>query len=145
MPRSVAEWIGKTNDVKVPERVRLRIWRRQCGDGNFAICPLSKLPIRDTDPKHLDHVKALVDGGEHREGNLAYVHVEAHKRKTAGEVARRADNDVRAKRHLGIKARPTQLTGRDRAQRDADKHARSRAVGAKPGLPPRSLYRAPQP
>ena len=29
--RAVEEWIGKTPDSKVPDRVKLRIWERECG------------------------------------------------------------------------------------------------------------------
>lgn len=102
MSRSVREWVGKTDDERVPDRVKLRIWRRQCGQANFTICPLSGLPLRWTDKKHLHHDKALILGGEHRETNLFWVHAAANSEEAKAEVAIRAKNDSVSKKHAGI-------------------------------------------
>lgn len=50
MTRSVPEWVGKTDDTKVPPRVRLRCFEREGG-----ICHLSGIKIRAGDSWELDH------------------------------------------------------------------------------------------
>ena len=95
--RSVPEWIGKTDDEKVPPRVRLRIF-----DAYGGACYLSGRKIRAGDRWDLDHIKALSAGGEHRESNLAPALVEAHKEKTKADVAIKAKTDRVRKKHLGI-------------------------------------------
>jgi 5-methylcytosine-specific restriction enzyme A len=95
--RSVEEWIGKSDDAKVPPRVRLRIFNAHNG-----ICHLSGRKIAAGEAWELEHVKALILGGEHRENNLAPALIEAHKRKTAMEMKVKAKIDRVAKKHLGI-------------------------------------------
>lgn len=102
MARTVAEWIGKTPDSKVPDRVRLRIFKAY--DGR---CYLSGRPIRPGEAWELEHKVALILGGEHRESNLAPALSEFHKPKTAAEMKIKAKTDAIAKKHLGIK-RPKQ-------------------------------------
>lgn len=96
MSRSVAEWIGKTPDSKVPDSVRLRVFRDHGGK-----CYLSGAEIR-SQPWQLEHVKPLSMGGEHRETNLRPALVDAHKVKTSAEATARAKADAVAKKHLGI-------------------------------------------
>lgn len=98
MSRAVPEWVGKHDDAKVPDRVRLRIFDREGG-----ICHLTgeKIdPVRDA--WDLDHKIALILGGEHRETNLFPTKREAHRRKTAVEVAVKAKIARTRKKHLGI-------------------------------------------
>lgn len=102
MARSVPEWIGRTPDSKIPDRVRLRVFNRF--DGR---CYLSGREIRPGDPWELEHRVALILGGEHRESNMAPVLAEFHKQKTAAEMKVKAKTDAIAKKHLGIK-RPKQ-------------------------------------
>lgn len=97
MSRAVDEWIGKTDDARVPPRVRLRIFNAHNG-----ICHLSGRKIAAGEVWELEHIKALILGGEHRESNLAPALVEPHKRKTAMEMAVKAKIDRVAKKHLGI-------------------------------------------
>lgn len=97
MARSVEEWIGRTDDAKVPPRVRLRIFERHNG-----ICHISGRKIMPGEKWELEHVKALIHGGEHREGNLRPALVVPHKAKTAEEMAIKAKTDAIRKRHLGI-------------------------------------------
>ena len=99
--RAVPEWIGATPDAKIPPRVRLRVFERHNG-----VCYLSKRKIRPGDKWQLDHIKALVNGGTHSEGNLAPVLVEPHKAKTAADVAEKAKIDRIRKKHLGIDTKP---------------------------------------
>jgi len=94
--RSVPEWIGKTDDAKVPPRVRLRVFLAHDG-----VCHLSGRKIMPGEEWDLDHVKALCNGGEHRESNLAPALRDKHREKTAEDVAERVKTDrIRAK-HLG--------------------------------------------
>lgn len=101
MSRTVPEWIGKTDDAKVPPRVRLRILKRYDN-----CCYLSGREIRPGDAWELEHKVALILGGEHRESNLAPALAEFHKPKTAAEMKVKAKTDALAKRHVGIKDAP---------------------------------------
>lgn len=97
--RTVEEWIGKTPDSKVPDRVKLRIWEREGGR-----CHLSGRKILAGEPWDLDHIIALCNGGEHRETNLAPALRDKHREKTARDVAERAKVDRIRKRNTGIKS-----------------------------------------
>lgn len=97
--RAVEEWIGKTDDSKVPPRVRLRVFERENG-----ICHLTGAKIKPGDQWDLDHRVALILGGEHRESNLFPALVEAHRKKTATEVAVKSKIARTRKKHLGIKS-----------------------------------------
>lgn len=99
MARTVPEWIGKTDDSKVPDRVRARIFDREGG-----ICHLTgrKIdPLRDE--WDLDHKHALILGGEHRESNLFPALREPHRRKTAAEMKVKSKIARVRKKALGIK------------------------------------------
>ena len=97
MSRSVAEWIGRTDDEPVPARVRLRVFERFGG-----ICHISGRKITPADKWDCDHVVALCNGGAHRESNLAPALADKHREKTAADVAEKSKTArVRAK-HLGI-------------------------------------------
>lgn len=96
--RSVSEWVGKTDDQKVPDRVRMRVFDREGG-----ICHLTgeKIdPVRDE--WDLDHKVALILGGEHRETNLFPAKREPHRRKTAVEMKVKSKIARTRKKHLGI-------------------------------------------
>lgn len=104
MSRAVAEWIGKTDDTKIPDRVRLRVFLAHDG-----ICHLSGRKIGPADKWDMDHVIALINGGEHRESNLAPALRGKHREKTAEDVALKAKAASIRQRHLGIpkaKSRP---------------------------------------
>lgn len=96
--RAVPEWIGKTPDAKVPPRVRLRIFERD--DGR---CHISGRKIMPGDKYDFDHIVALVNGGEHRESNLAPALRDKHRAKTAEDVREKAKVDRLRKKHLGIR------------------------------------------
>ncbi len=100
--RSVPEWIGKTPDAKIPPRVRLRVFERFNG-----ICYLSGRKIAAGEPWECDHVVALVNGGEHRESNLAPALKDKHREKTADNVAEKATVRRKALAHRGIRKRST--------------------------------------
>lgn len=96
MTRSVAEWIGKNDDAKIPDRVKVRILERE----NF-ICHLTGLridPLRDE--YDFDHKVSLILGGSHRESNLFPAFREEHRKKTAVEVGIKSKIAKVKKKHL---------------------------------------------
>lgn len=104
MPRKVEEWRGSTPDAKVPDRVRLRIFERHGG-----CCYLTGRKIRAGEAWELDHVVALINGGEHRESNLAPALAAAHKAKTREDVRLKAKSARIRKRAAGIQ-KPRTIT-----------------------------------
>jgi hypothetical protein len=102
MPRTSAEWIGKTDDTPVPARVRLRVLDRYDRQ-----CDTCKRDIRAGDSWTCDHVKPLILGGPNRENNLHPLCAWCHGPKTAGEVQVKSQNYKRARKHAGIKTRRT--------------------------------------
>lgn len=126
MVRPIPEWIGKHHGVNIPPRVRLRVF-----DAHGGICYLCRLPIKPAESWQVDHVTALVNGGEHREKNLAPAHSHCHVAKSALDVAEKAKvAKVRAKHVGAIRAKQTIQS------RGFDKVART----PKPSLPPRQMY-----
>lgn len=97
MTRSVDEWIGRTDDAMPPPRVRARIFSAHGGR-----CHISGRLIRAGDKWHLDHLVALILGGENRESNMAPALTEPHKIKTAGEMKIKAKIARVRNKHLGI-------------------------------------------
>lgn len=95
--RSVPVWVGATDDAKVPDRVKLRIFEREGGR-----CWLTGRKIHPGDAWDLDHKIALCNGGTHSEDNLAPALRQAHREKTAEDVKQRAKDDRVRKKHLGI-------------------------------------------
>jgi 5-methylcytosine-specific restriction protein A len=106
MSRSVPEWIGKTDDSTIPPRVRLRVFERHGG-----ICHLAGRKIMPGEPWDCDHVIALVNGGEHRESNLAPALRDKHREKTAEDVAEKATVGRKRMKSLGIKAKGRPMPG----------------------------------
>lgn len=103
--RSVPEWIGRTPDSKVPDRVRNRVFDRHDG-----VCHITGRKIAPGEPWELEHVKAIILGGENRESNLAPALKEPHKRKTAMEMSVKAKIERIAKKHRGI-GKPSKFPG----------------------------------
>lgn len=124
--RTVKEWIGKTDDAKVPPHVKLRVFDKYKG-----ICYLSGRPIRAGETWELEHVQAICNGGEHRESNFAPALSEPHKIKTKQDRALKAKNDSVRKKHLGIR-KPSTLKGqgfqKSKPQRSASKPLVRRAM-----------------
>ena len=79
MPRTTPEWLGKTDDTKVPPRVSLRVAKR----ANYTC---QECGIRAV-PGHADHVQALINGGTNSEANLQWICVPCHRRKTKADLA----------------------------------------------------------
>lgn len=98
MSREVLEWIGKNDDATIPPRVRLRVFERHGG-----VCHLSGQRIRAGDLWDVDHVVALVNGGSHRESNLAPALRDKHREKTKADVAEKSRVYRKRAKHLGVK------------------------------------------
>jgi 5-methylcytosine-specific restriction enzyme A len=95
--RKVPAWQGKTDDVRVPLQVQLRILVRQHGR-----CAISGHKFTPGDAKRLDHIVPLADGGLHREENLQWILDVEHKLKTKAEAEVRARVRSVAARHAGL-------------------------------------------
>lgn len=101
MPRSTPEWIGKTDDTRIPDRVRVRVFERYDG-----ICQLCTAPILRSTDYAADHRVALINGGQNRETNLQPAHVECHKAKTRQDVHCKAKTyKIRKRQIVGQKPR----------------------------------------
>jgi 5-methylcytosine-specific restriction protein A len=80
MPRSVDEWVGSSDDAKIPDRVRVRI-KSRAND----CCEICGNRVRYGG--EVDHVVALVNGGTHSEGNLQFLCKNCHGHKSRADVA----------------------------------------------------------
>lgn len=104
--RSLPEWIGATPDSAIPARVKLRVFLAHHG-----ICHISGQKIAPGDLWDADHILALCNGGENREGNLAPALRKAHRQKTATDVGLKSKADRLRKKHIGIKASKAVIPG----------------------------------
>lgn len=92
--RTVREWIGKDDNAKIPPRVKVRVRDRFNG-----ICQLCKFPAI---LPHIDHITALINGGQNRESNLQPVCRPCHALKTKDDVKIKAKTARIAKKHMGL-------------------------------------------
>lgn len=99
MTRSTDNWAGATDNAKIPNRVKLRIWTRE--EGRCSITGL-KIDARK-DAYEFEHRIALCNGGTHSEDNIVLVLKAAHKAKTAADVKTRAKIDRIRRAEAGIK------------------------------------------
>ncbi len=102
--RSVPLWVGKSDDARVPARVRARVFNREGGN-----CWLSGRKIMAGEKWELEHKVALCNGGAHAEDNLAPALVDPHKVKTRADRATKKRTDAQRKKHLGIR-KPRTIT-----------------------------------
>ena len=100
MARSVAEWVGKTDDTPAPERVRLRVFTRENGK-----CHRCGRKIGPADKWTLEHVIALILGGKNAESNLACTCEWCLPVKNAEDQAAKSKLAKIAKRNTGIKGK----------------------------------------
>lgn len=128
MTRSVPEWIAKHDDEKIPPRVRLRVFERHNG-----VCHISGRKIMPGEPWDCDHIVALINGGQHRESNLAPALRDKHREKTAEDVRQKAITAEKRMMNLGIKPkrRHIQSRGFDKAR---PQRSASRPISKKSGL-----------
>jgi 5-methylcytosine-specific restriction endonuclease McrA len=136
MSRATKEWIGKTHDSKIPPRVKLRVFERHGG-----ICHLSGRKIAAGEPWDCDHVVALINGGEHKETNLAPALRDKHREKTAADVAEKAMVARKAKANLGLKPAPAKPIQSPGFAPKAPKPSTARQPSKLEGLPRRAIYR----
>lgn len=126
MARSVPEWIGRTADSKIPDRVKLRIWDREGGR-----CYLTGRKIMPGDEYDYEHVIAIAlwtgDGHGNRESNIRLALKEPHKGKTREDRQLQAKSDRVRKKHLGI-ARPKHQWGRQRLGNGNQQRTASRPI-----------------
>ena len=99
MARALPEWIGKTADTKVPDRVRDRVFDRydcrcQCGCNR---------KIRPGEAWDLEDTVAIINGGENRESNKKPWLKEHHPEKTAKDVAEKSTVYRKRTKFRGIK------------------------------------------
>lgn len=104
MTRTNQEWVGRHDDQKVPDYVRLRVFLKYEGK-----CYLTGRQIRPGDAWEIEHITALCNGGEHRENNMAPALIAPHKIKTKADRREKARTDKRRKSHIGIK-KPRTIT-----------------------------------
>lgn len=128
MRRAVPEWIGRTADSKIPDKVKLRICIRE-----GMRCYLTGRKLRSGE-YDFEHVIALAlwtgEGHGNRESNIRLAYRDAHKDKTKADRKQQAKSDRVRKKHLGI-ARPkhqwaTQRLGNGNHQRTATKPLKKR-------------------
>lgn len=105
MTRAVNEWIGSSDDARIPPRVRLRIYERDKG-----CCQKCTRKLFAGEAWEVDHVTALVnrDGGN-RESNLQLLCTWCHKQKNAADVAEKSRTNRRKAKNIGIK-KPRTIT-----------------------------------
>lgn len=101
MSRSTTEWMGKNDDVAIPDRVKLRV--HFYFGGNCAIC------TRPAIPAEYDHIIPLILGGQHRENNIQLLCKPCHAGKTKLDVKLKAKVARVRKRHIGLK-KPRTIT-----------------------------------
>jgi 5-methylcytosine-specific restriction endonuclease McrA len=120
--RRVPEWIGKTPDSKIPDRVKDRIAAR-AGD----CCPKCTRDIKPPLRAEFDHVVPLILGGQHRESNLQLLCDQCHEAKTKLDVRLKAKVARVRQRQLGI-TRPRQTIKGGGFQRSEPQRKASRPV-----------------
>lgn len=109
MARSTPVWVGRSDDAKIPDRVKLRIFLKY--DGRCQCSEWCNRSIRSGERWQLDHKIALVNGGTHSEGNLQPLLVEHHKNKTRDDVAIKAKTYRKRKANYGIKKSRNPMPG----------------------------------
>lgn len=101
MSRSTPEWIGKTDDAKIPPRVKARIYL----DASGRCLKCTRFIDGSALAAEYDHIIPLVIGGENRESNLQLLCTECHAQKTKLDVKLKAKVARIRKKNLGIKKR----------------------------------------
>jgi hypothetical protein len=117
MARSVEEWIGKTDDSAIPPRVKLRVWDR-CGGK----CHRCERKIAAGDAWIIEHLHALILGGQNRENNLGLTCSWCKPIKDAEDVAAKAKTAAVKSKHLLPRA-PSRLRGQGFPKREGQRTA----------------------
>lgn len=135
MARTVSEWIGQTDDHRAPGKVRQRVFDRE-----RSCCHLCSQPIQAGEAWDLDHVIALINGGENRETNLKPAHRKCHKDKTARDVAEKAKVAAIRQRFTGAKQPAGNLKSAGFPKPDKEAQRAARRAASKPSLPFKRLF-----
>src|SRR5882762_9603691 len=106
--RSVPEWHGATDDAKIPDRVKLRVFLKHDG-----CCSCCGRKIAPSEAWQCDHVVALVNGGEHKESNLQPLLARHHTIKTRTDVRDKSRAYESRKRHYGLRKKSKFACSRD--------------------------------
>lgn len=104
--RSVALWVGKTDDEDAPPRVRARVFLRCQGK-----CHRCERVIRATDKWTLEHLLAIILGGRNAEDNLVLTCEWCLPEKNAEDQAAKSKVARIRNRHLGIRTSSKPLPG----------------------------------
>jgi 5-methylcytosine-specific restriction enzyme A len=102
--RQVDEWQGKTDDARIPDRVRLRVFQKT--QGRCQMCQCLLVPGK----WDVDHIIAIAAGGEHRELNLQPLCSGCHVGKTRQDIKTKAKIQRQAKKAAGIR-KPSKMPG----------------------------------
>lgn len=102
MSRTVEEWQGKDDDTAIPARVKLRVFDLFGGR-----CNECRTRIAGSIRPAFDHVIALVNGGQNREGNLQLLCVPCHREKTGSDVAHKKVAYRKRCKAIGLKKKRT--------------------------------------
>lgn len=106
MPRAVPEWIGKTADSAIPPRVRVRVF-----EGCGGLCGVCGRKIGPADTWIVEHLIALINGGENREDNLGITCGWCKPVKDRADVAAKSKSAKVRARHLGVKTTSRPIPG----------------------------------
>ena len=106
MARSVDEWIGKSDDDVPPPRVRVRVFDRCKGR-----CGICKRRIRAGEAWTLEHLEALILGGENRESNLGVTCDWCLPAKNKADVGKKSTIYRKRRKHLGVKPKSRPMPG----------------------------------
>ena len=98
MARSVPEWIGKTDDTKVPPRVRTRVFIAK--DGRCHKC--KRKVNAAVEPWTCEHLKSIGNGGPNRESNLGVTCSNCLPAKNADDAAEKKVVARKRAKHLGV-------------------------------------------
>ena len=110
--RKIPDWVGKTDDAKVPLQVQLRVLVKQKGR-----CAITDHKFTPGDSKRLDHIIPLADGGLHGEENLQWIIDVEHKAKTKAEAEARARTRSVAAKHAGLERPGKRKWGRAKPEK----------------------------
>lgn len=107
MSRTVKEWIAKTDDSAIPPRVKDRVLKR-CGER----CQDCGKPLSGRERPEFDHIKSLINEGEHREANLQALCGPCHGAKTKVDVAEKSTVASKRAKHFGLRGKNRTIPGR---------------------------------
>lgn len=110
MSRALPEWIGKTDDAAIPDRVKERI-ARAADD----CCVRCTRKVGGKLRPEFDHAIPLILGGKHRESNLQLLCHECHGLKTKLDVKLKAKVARVRKKNLGFRP-PSRFPGSRNSQ-----------------------------